>query len=673
MRTSPRRKGVSATVGVIIAVIVVVIIVGAVAAVVLTSRKSTTLPTTTTSSKTTSSTTTSTSSKLQPLAPPNSSVLVDDSQTAAPDGLDPAFGFYTQDEPVFDNVYQQLVEMNGTQIIQVVPVLASGYTIENNFMNYTFNIRPHVRFSDGNTVTAADFWFSFVRELYMGQTVGFANYLGLTQNSTYFFDTSYAIPWGLQRAVAYATGNPVAAKNTTVMVAYLNNILSHWNPNNATIEKLMSYPDQAYVVTGPMTFQINLLVHYRYFLDDLTGWWGAVVDPAYVDAHGGVQANTANSYFNANGGPGTGPYMIKTVGASLSTVTLVKNPYYWANNVSGLPQFLEPAHIPVVIINFALSHTDRVESFATNRAQISYVSIPFFSQMYETYNYRNQYSFNQIFYNAGPSSGFQDLQFNTQVFPTNNRDFRFALVHAINYTELLYKLYGFNGTAYATEFYGPVDPFFPQYNEVNHTNYQYNLNIAAKYLNMSMWQMGYQLVMPNGTVLGNPKSPLFPAQVFQTIAPITPSTQLEIEIIDSGFKALGIPISVQPVTATVASEELTPNSTPPIGLGAWGPDWADPYNQLVLAAYTTFDGLGAWMNVSSINKILYNISYETNPAEQISQLRYVYNFTYYYAPYAWLPDPNVYVFVQPYVKGIVYNYINAVVDAYYNTMYYSPT
>ncbi|MEM3671230.1 MAG: ABC transporter substrate-binding protein, partial [Thermoprotei archaeon] len=437
----------------------------------------------------------------------------------------------------------------------------------------------------------------------------------------------------------------------------------------ATIQKLISYPHQAYVVTGPMTIQMNLLVHYSYFLTDIASWWGAVVDPAYVDAHGGVQANSVNSYFDNNGGPGTGPYMIKSVGASLSTVTLVKNPYYWNNNniVKNAPG-IGPAKIPVVVINYALSHTDRVEDFATNKAQISYVSIPFFGQMYDSYNYKSQYTFNQVFVNEGPSTCFFYFGFNTQRFPTNNTDYRYALVHAINYTEILDKLYAYNNTPYGEEYYGPISPAFPEFSQVNHTNYPFNLNIAAKYLNKSMWQMGYQVVMPNGTVLGNPKAPLFPAQTFQAIAPITASTQVQIEIIEAGMKALGIPFTVQPVTSTVYSEETTKASTSPqyTDLG-WCPDWPDPYNQIVYAAWTTGDSVAAWMNVPKINAILDNISYETNPAQQLAQLKYVYNFTYYYAPYAWLPNPDTYYFVQPYVKGFVYN---AIVGYFYDTMYY---
>ena len=40
-------------------------------------------------------------------------------------------------------------------------------------------------------------------------------------------------------------------------------------------------------------------------------------------------ANAVNSYANINGIPGTGPYFMKTIGSSMSTITLKNTPNYW--------------------------------------------------------------------------------------------------------------------------------------------------------------------------------------------------------------------------------------------------------------------------------------------------------------------------------------------------------
>jgi ABC-type transport system substrate-binding protein len=85
----------------------------------------------------TATTTTSTTPAKFTLGPPNTSVLVDDSQIQPPDALDPATGFTIDDEYYFDAVFQELVEFNGSNY-QIVPVLASNYSVENNYQSYIF-------------------------------------------------------------------------------------------------------------------------------------------------------------------------------------------------------------------------------------------------------------------------------------------------------------------------------------------------------------------------------------------------------------------------------------------------------------------------------------------------------------------------------------------------------
>ncbi len=337
-----------------------------------------------------SSSSSSSSSSLSGFGPTNSSELIDDSRTYAPDSLDPGSGEYTVDNWVFNNVFQQLVSFVGPNSTQgvVTPALAQSYTVQNN-QYYTFNLRPDVTFSNGDSVNSAVVWFSFVRNLYIGIEFVIYNYVYLTESETTLPTTGLSVPWGLLEAVQNVTGLPTTT-NYKLAESVLNNMLSNFNPNNATIQKIMSYPDQAYVVTGPMTFVMKLMKPYSssYFLSDIAQFWSDILDPAYIDAHGGVQAITSNSYFDLNGGPGTGPYYIASVGTGLSTILLKANPTYWGLRASNIPPVLQPAHIPVIVINFGLSANQRSEAFATNQAQISYVDFPLLSQMWSTYGYK---------------------------------------------------------------------------------------------------------------------------------------------------------------------------------------------------------------------------------------------------------------------------------------------
>ncbi|PSN92838.1 hypothetical protein B9Q08_00535 [Candidatus Marsarchaeota G2 archaeon ECH_B_SAG-M15] len=666
-------------IGRIAAIAIVVIVLGVFATLVVVIEHRTTTPTPQSPQTTpTAATTTSTASQ-QPTStstpsttptrftfgPPNTSVLVDDSQIQPPDALDPATGFTIDDEYYFDAVFQQLVEFNGSNY-QIVPVLASNYSVENNYQSYIFQIRPNVTFSDGHSLNAYDVWFSFVRELYLGQAVGISNYYELTvePNST---SSGYVLPWGIRHAIQAATGLP-ATTNINLTISVLNNMLSNFNPSNTTQAEIMSYPQQAYVVLGPMSFRINLLHHYPYFLQVIAAWWGAIVDPAYVDSHGGVQANTQNSYFDANSGPSTGPYTVISVGPGFSDIVLEANPSYWGKYAENVPFVAQPAHIRFVVINYGLPHNSRVEDFATNRAQISYVSVPFFGQMYSAYQYREYFSFKRIFFSFGLLPGLFYVSMNTQRFPTNNTYFRLAIVHAINYTEILYKTYVFNGSLYASPMLGPVSPGLPLYNPSGLPAYSYDPNLAAEYLNLAGKQEDFSVTLPNGSVIGNPSSPPLGTLTITYIAPLTPLVGEQLLIIQDELAQIGLSVATQGITASQALSWTSPQATPNLVYDAWVPDWVDPVLQLVAPAVTTSSYLPAWVNLSSINQIMGVLPFTTNQTQRVELMSEVYNITYNYAPYVWLPDPYEYYFVQPYVHGLVGD---PLFGYWYNTLYYA--
>ncbi|MEM0272669.1 MAG: ABC transporter substrate-binding protein [Thermoprotei archaeon] len=673
MRTLKTKTAVSTTK--IILVVAIILIIAISVGVLLSRKPPSTIPSTPTSTTYTSPTPTPsiTTSNFQ-LEPPNKSVLVDDvgipfPGDLAPDALDPATGFSGPDTAVFNNVFQELVEPNGSSIYQVVPVLASNYTIENNYQTYVFSIRQNVKFSNGDPLNAYDVWFSFVRELYLGQAVGSSNYAELTFNPENVSATDMTTPWGLLHALQYATGLP-ATTNYKLASQILNQMLSHFNPDNATQLAVMEYPRQAYVVLGPYTFEVNLLHPYRFFLLDIALWWGAIVDPTFVDEHGGVYNNTVNAYFDANGGPGTGPYEIRSVGVSFSSIVLQPNPLYWGINATNVPAVAQPPHIPIIVVNYGLPQNTRIEDFATNKAQISLADSPsLFNEFYDAYQYKQYYSFNQIFKILGPNPGFYYISMNTQKYPTNNVNFRLAIEHAINYTQILYDSLSFNGTLLGQLILGPVTPSFtPFYNPGNLPLYSFNLNLAAYYLNLAGKQEDFSVTMPNGTVLGNTSAPPLGPLTIYYLAPESQVTRIQLEVIQNDLSQLGLSVGFQGFTLSMLNQWTTPQATPNFVDLEWGPDWADPILQLIAPAVTTTSYLQAWMNLSSVNQIMATLPFLTNQTQQIQLVKQIYNITYNYAPYIWLPNAYVYVFLQPYVKGFVYN---ALSGYRYNTIYYS--
>ncbi|MHB8359204.1 MAG: ABC transporter substrate-binding protein [Thermoplasmataceae archaeon] len=452
------------------------------------------------------------------LKAPTNNTLTDSAQLAAPDALDPATGFYTQDGPLFSAIYQQLVEFDGSNITKVVPVLANNTdtnitNITTNYQNYTFDLRHNVNFSNGLSFNATSVWFSLYRTILMGQGPGVANYIGYLFNATQYGNTGLALPFGIEHALqaanfgGYTIGSN-STKNAQVAASDLSNILSNFT-YNATDMKVMEYKNQAvsvnstnYNVSNLYKVNVNLLSPYKFFLTDLSAWWGAVVAPNYVDQHGGVQANAVNSYANTNGVPGTGPYYMKTIGSSMSTITLKNTSKYWGASAKAVPAVAEQAHIDNIVIDYTSSHSSRVSGFLDNSYQISYVSSSYIGQIAGASPFKGL-PLNTSFKNFGAEPGVFYISLNTQVFPTNITDFRLALEYATNYSALM-SPFIYNGTPLAVQSLGPISPVFKNYyNPGNLPMYKYNITKAIYYMNLAGKQGHFFVTLPNGTKIGD--------------------------------------------------------------------------------------------------------------------------------------------------------------------------
>ncbi|MCY0859361.1 MAG: ABC transporter substrate-binding protein, partial [Sulfolobaceae archaeon] len=361
------------------------------------------------------------------------------------------------------------------------------------------------------------------------------------------------------------------------------------------------------------------------------------------------------------------------VAQGFSEIILKANPNYWAMNASNIPAVAQPAHIPVIVIYYGLSHTDRVEDFDQNIAQISYVSVPFIGQMYSGYKYKGV-PLTAIFINKGSVPETLYLSMNTQKWPTNISMFRKAVVHAINYTALL-DIFKYNGSSLATYFVGPISPQYPVYNEVvtfdKLSPYNYNLSLALHYMNEAGYVGDFYVVLPNGTILGNPNGIRLPTIPIYAIAPINSLEQLELEIIQFDLEQIGVSTSVILVTPSQVDTWVTPNATPNFVMLGWLPDWPDPiYQQLMPLTDVQFGGISgnlAWVDIPQLQQIYQTLPFMTSGSTQTILLAYVYFLIYNYTPYVWLPVPDTYFFVQPYVHGFTYN---PFAGYWYNMIYY---
>jgi peptide/nickel transport system substrate-binding protein len=182
--------------------------------------------------------------------------------------LDPADAYDTgSSEPIFQ-IYDTLVTYKGNDTLTFYPCLATEWTVSNDSLTWTFNLRENVKFSNGNDFTAEDVKYSFDRVLTMGAP---------------------------ESGVDWILGQCMDTNSTTVIDDY--------------------------------TIQIKLTQAYGGFLALLPFTVAAIVDKDYVEAHGGVVAGVENEWMKLNP-MGTGPYMLDHWTRATELV-LNKNPNYW--------------------------------------------------------------------------------------------------------------------------------------------------------------------------------------------------------------------------------------------------------------------------------------------------------------------------------------------------------
>ena len=80
-----------------------------------------------------------------------------------PPNMDPHQSVAAVDRQVFQNLYDKLVDIN--QDLEIVPMLATSWTISNGGRTYTFRLRPNVVFHDGTPFNADAVRYNFERML----------------------------------------------------------------------------------------------------------------------------------------------------------------------------------------------------------------------------------------------------------------------------------------------------------------------------------------------------------------------------------------------------------------------------------------------------------------------------------------------------------------------------
>jgi peptide/nickel transport system substrate-binding protein len=411
------------------------------------------------SSSTTPMTSTGATNSTSPMQAAPSTLVIDDPFWPSGD-LNQLNSIYAIPYPdwLTYTVYQALVTLDGNALyssgdVKVLPMLATGWNVSSDGTTYTFNLRQNVTFSNGDPFNAYQVWGQFYGLYY------------LSSNSSAWFN-------------AYPVFNTTMINFGPATLALMaQSGLINPTPD---LMKIMTDTSQPIYVTGPYQIIFHLKAPFAYFPTVLPTYVGLIFDTQYVLQNGGFGTPTTfNTQFNQKPIPGTGPYVVTDVSEN-SYVKFAKNPTYWGANLSPAEvqanAYIDPGHVQNVIIYSKSDDVARYTDLSTGAAQIAGIETQDWPQILKN---PDKYGY---FIMPDSSMAFVGISMNTHRYPTNITDFRQAIVHAVNLTDISQRVF-YGGLA---TMIGPEYPAQKEYYDLgNLPQYSYNLTLAKQYLAQS--------------------------------------------------------------------------------------------------------------------------------------------------------------------------------------------
>lgn len=500
-------------------------------------------------------------------------------------------------------VWQTLVnfDLQAEQVqgaFQIVPDLAANWTVSSNAETYTFHLRPGVTFSNGDPFNSYVVWTNFYLYSYeLGNSTTFWAFLPLFNFSSVAFGP--------------ATMNEINESGLS-------------SPSPQLID-LMSSPSWPVHINGSSTVVFQLANPYSFFLNTFADF-SMQTDPTFLLKNGGPGTPTSpNPLFQTTALPGTGPYVVSKVSTN-AYVEFQKNPNYWGKNLTddeiAANPILDPGHFQTILVQYVPDDTARYLDLLGGTSQISVVSGTNL-QLAERDTQLKALVFN--------SSSQVMMGMNTEVFPTNITDVRQAIVHAINYTQVIDEAIFGQGFRYM----GPNTPIYGEfYDPGNFTPYQYNITVAEGYLKSA----GY----PNGTGL---------SALNLTIDSLgTGWEEPAAEVIQANLAQVGITVSIQVVSwptfeQTIDGVTYNQSLADPTGhpdltfdtYNGYAPDYISPAD-----FFTSFvTKYSQWSNYAIYDDPASDYAVElttqtTNQTQLLRAFTVAQSDVYNAAPYAWL-------------------------------------
>ncbi|TLZ89280.1 MAG: ABC transporter substrate-binding protein [Methanobacteriota archaeon] len=564
-------------------------------------------------------------------------------QPERPDTLDPHVTFSTPGWGIVQQIYQTLVNYNGSSYTTYVPVLAKSWSVSADNLNYTFVLRQDVHFSNGDSFNAYVMWFSLYRAIVMNQA------------GSFILQENFWLP-----GVTYYSGANESANAT----AWVTNALNSWDFFNPTTEQkaLMAADNNSFQAVDAYTIVLHGgngyldAFPYAFLLASISGPIASAVDPKVIQQNGQVHYTQENTWMTTHM-VGTGPYVLTGgfLDPTASSYTLKPDPNYWAINASKaepLNNIIQPAHasIQVDFQNDAAIAVNDMKTGKVMSASFAYIG-PSTVQSLQGVPCVAANALDTVY---GSTAGGWWIYMNQNTDPFTNWSVRQAVVHAINYQRIIDVAFG----GHAERWVGPVPPGYPYYNPDNLAPYQYDVTLAKKFMSQSPWPNGYPTQINYEYVnLGDwaDVARLLQDDLKQIGINILPT---KIDNIDKLYE-----LQKRNLDGNCIAQNATGGGPFPIGQEFYTSDYISPddWTQNNAISYGSANDCMAAYNDPAMDTLVLDAATQTDASTARTEYANMTRLMYDNATVAWLVVPTQFQVVNTHLQGFVSNPMGAAI------------
>ena len=483
-----------------------------------------------------------------------------------PGEADPAKAYDARSAVIQENVYDRLITYEGADATKFAPQLAKEWTVSDDGMVLTFKLREDAVFHNGDPVTAEAVRYSFNRVITMNQEPA----------------------WMIQ------------------MLMDLDSVK----------------------VLDDYTVEIHLLIPYAAALGVLTHTVASIVNPAVVEAHGGVVADTENLWMNQNeGGAGSGAYILKEwIPAERLVFERFDN--YWG----------EKGKIKTIECPIVLETATRIMLLRAGDADIH----PYFPQV----NVPEVEGAENLI--IAPYSSF-DIDFIALGCrgPLADKKVRQAISYAYPYELSISHIY----QGYGIRLTGAIpEGMFGYYAIPEDQRYRLDLEKANQLLDEAGW------VWPKEPGVGT-RHKNYELLDMEVLLPIGDELRMQQALLwQSELKKIGFDLIIREIVWAIAYKVVRAHESDGMFTG-WLPDYPDPDNYVdaILNSDNSDAIYGSSYANPDVDALIAAAKVEADPVKRAGLYKEIQELTVEDAPYIWVAqDINVTV-LNKRVKGYYYN------------------